>query len=783
VPRAYHIKVAVADSKRVWLSSGNWQSSNQAPFDFEEPDALPPFPLTRYNRDYHVVVRNAALAKCYEKFIEYDATLGGDFAGPSLESVPWLLLPEQELAEDFAPIKRFQPKVFKEKIRVTPLLTPDNFPGVVNKLLRSAKRRVWLQNQYIQPNDDGDNFPEFDRMLATLGKLGKKNDFDLRLCLRATDEPYRDRILAAGVSASSIRRQGNCHAKLIVIDDDIVVVGSQNLSNLGFVANRDASLAFEHAGIVSYFADVFDADWERAAPIADDDSFAVRLVEEKDEVPAGFVKVPWHAVYDTNPPSVGATAAETAPAATVSGAMSDTTAAVLDLPLFGVDPDTGKRRVESSATLAGALKQGPPIEPVRIKLGDMFNTPSFGFSGDDDQDLSEAGWGVLWGSAVTPEIKATLEPLLEHRRKECDNDDRFHEFDYVPGEEVGAFLKRNHAELGSIKPDCVPYYVLLVGGPEDIPFSFQTLFDVEYRVGRLDLPSLEAYAKYASSLVASESGQPKTRARVLHAFGAEHQGDAPTKLSAEVLVRATPSWLDRFKKKAAFGLSAMTDVGDAATKARLLEILRGGTGRPELLFTAGHGLACSAGSKRQPGEQGALVTADWDGFGGIDDTCRFAAQDLPADADVHGMVAFLFACYGVGTPATDSFPTRANQVLAPKPFCSALPKALLSHARGASLGVFGHIDRALTWSLQPPKAPVATTPFERAMIHVLRGARLGTALDDLNQRGATLASTVAAALKPGAAPLDDVTLVSDWTQQRDAAAFVLLGDPAARLKR
>jgi hypothetical protein len=328
----------------------------------------------------------------------------------------------------------------------------------------------------------------------------------------------------------------------------------------------------------------------------------------------------------------------------------------------------------------------------------------------------------------------------------------------------------------------VPYYILLVGTPEQIPFSFQSILDVEYRVGRLDLPDAAAYGRYAQAVVDVETKKAPARSRVLHAFGPAHAGDAPTALSVQVLVQAAAKWLSAFAKLTTkHGLSVATDDGDKATKARLLQILV--ETRPEVLFTAGHGMAIGSGRPRQLAEQGALVTANWDGLSAIDDESRFAAADVPADADVHGMVVFLFACFGAGTPATDNFPTRTGQVLAPKPFVSALPQTLLAHAKGAALGVFGHVDRTLTWSLQPPTAPVATDPFARAAIHVLAGDRLGAALDDLNQRGATLAATVAGGLAPGAPPIADADLVRAWTQQRDAAAFLLLGDPAARLPR
>jgi hypothetical protein len=789
VPNAYHIKVASADGRRLWLSSGNWQSSNLAPWDYQHPvHGEPPLSLGRYNRDYHVVVENEQLAETYAAFIEYDATLGGDYAAAEPDAEPFLLVPDEtDEVPGFAAKKRFKPLELDEQIEITPLLTPDNFPTVVNDVLSKAKHRVWVQNQYIQPKPDGDNFPEFDRLMELLGELASK--VDLRLCLRGIADEDRDRLLAAGVQPSQLRRQSNCHAKLIVVDDDIVIVGSQNLSNVGFVANRDASLKFENAKVTRYFADIFEEDWNRASPIADGDSFGIRVATD-DAVPAGYTRVPWSDVFDTRPPSPPpfTGVATTTPPTPTHAALPPSPSAATgtdEIPLFGVDVN-GKRGTEKLGATAAAVRAGHGgVDDERKRLGVMAATPSFGVTpGASVEDLSEVGWGVVWAPGTPQAVKDALKPLLDRRSAEVANPLLFHEFQYVAGETPRQFLQRNGANFGSVVPQSVPYYLLLVGPPDQIPFTFQSLIDVEYRVGRLDLPTPEAFATYAKSVVAVETRAAAARDRVLHTFGPAHAGDAPTALSVDVLVRAATKWLDEYPKpKQEFNLSAMVDAAEAATKARLVEILRGIHGRPELLFTAGHGMMVASGSVRQPGEQGALVTADWDGFGGVDEMSRFAAADLPADADVCGLVAFLFACYGAGTPATDSFPTKAGQPLAPKAFVSALPQALLAHPKGGALGVFGHVDRTLTWSLQPPQSPVATDPFARAAIYVLRGSRLGAALDDLNQRGATLGADVACALAPGAPPISDLELVRTWTQQRDATAFLLLGDPAARLPR
>ena len=61
---AYHIKVAVRDGNAFWLSSGNWQSSNQPnvhPFG-DNRGKLPAGFQKKYNRDYHAIIDNDKLA-------------------------------------------------------------------------------------------------------------------------------------------------------------------------------------------------------------------------------------------------------------------------------------------------------------------------------------------------------------------------------------------------------------------------------------------------------------------------------------------------------------------------------------------------------------------------------------------------------------------------------------------------------------------------------------------------------------------------------------------------
>ena len=148
-------------------------------------------------------------------------------------------------------------------------------------------------------------------------------------------------------------------------------------------------------------------------------------------------------------------------------------------------------------------------------------------------------------------------------------------------------------------------------------------------------------------------------------FATEHDFDKATQLFTRNVAKpmsigegSNPIPIGKRQK---FGLKTM--FGEAATKAGLNDLLSGRTeiGSPSLLFSGSHGMEFTPEDPRQAANQGAIVCNDWKGYGAIQADHWFGANDIPADAKLHGMMHVFFACYGGGTPETDNFDRMNDQ--------------------------------------------------------------------------------------------------------------------------
>jgi phosphatidylserine/phosphatidylglycerophosphate/cardiolipin synthase-like enzyme len=274
-PTSYHIKVAVADHSRVWLSSGNWNNSNQPDIDPVANPADADAARDR-DRDWHVVIDQPRLAAVFEAFLGNDFTVAASHnqvtpAAAQQRSAQAALAPAMILAQPRTPpFAQFRPPLtVAGSIRIIPLLTPDkgSYARHIKALIDSAETSLYLQFQYIElPKAASAATAAFAALVdAVIGR--QQAGVDVRIIMSEYETAgYLEQLQAAGLDVvNGVRIQDNVHNKGIVVDARTVVVSSQNWSGDGTLYNRDAGVVIHSPRLAGYFQQIFLHDWDHLA--------------------------------------------------------------------------------------------------------------------------------------------------------------------------------------------------------------------------------------------------------------------------------------------------------------------------------------------------------------------------------------------------------------------------------------------------------------------------------------------------------------------------------------
>ena len=518
-----------------------------------------------------------------------------------------------------------------------------------------------------------------------------------------------------------------------------------------------------------------------------------------------------HAIWQAALASMGGTSAATpfAPAARVAAAAgtpaptpvaapavrvtSTTSLTDADKPIpFGIDAETGKPLPLIQPRDLDHIDKDPNL--LRIRAGNA-GAAHLSITAEANADLlSSAGWGIVFAAgmdqAARDAIKDALAPLINKRKNEAGP--LFHLFEgasgYKDGQSADQWLvAQGSSDFNVVDPtQGVPYYLLLVGSPDQIPFDFQYELDIFFAVGRLYFENPAEYAKYAANIVAFENGAA-TQAKSIAIFNTRNEGDVATAMLHDQV--AVPMALGRGDVKpvgASMGYSLTPCLADNATKKGLLDLLTNGVNgaAPALLFTGSHGVSFPLKDPNQRFKQGALLTQDWAG-GPLAAGAFLVADEIPAKARLNGTIHFLFACYGAGCPKFDTYtygPDNKPVQVAGQDLVARLPQKMLLAGAQA---VIGHIDRAWAYSFQNSVGTTMPQSFRDPLTRILQGRRVGDAIDIFDQRWTALGNDLSTAMLkrmavPGAGL--DALVENRWVARDDARNYIVLGDPAVRLR-
>jgi phosphatidylserine/phosphatidylglycerophosphate/cardiolipin synthase-like enzyme len=133
-----------------------------------------------------------------------------------------------------------------------------HFPQKVTVLIDNAKKSIKtvVYDWRWYPNDPGNAVQLFNQSVLRAVRRGVKVEAVVN------NENILSVLNDNGVVAKKILTPGLVHAKLMIIDDTIVVIGSHNYTHNAFVLNQEISVALTECDDVSGFNLFFQSLWQ-----------------------------------------------------------------------------------------------------------------------------------------------------------------------------------------------------------------------------------------------------------------------------------------------------------------------------------------------------------------------------------------------------------------------------------------------------------------------------------------------------------------------------------------
>lgn len=334
-------------------------------------------------------------------------------------------------------------------------------------------------------------------------------------------------------------------------------------------------------------------------------------------------------------------------------------------------------------------------------------------------------------------------------------------------------------------PKELPLYLLIVGGPDEVPWLVQQMLNPVRHVGRLDLDDA-GMERYVDALL-DDWGGSKARYGSPVLWAVDHGGDDITTLMRTAVAAPLHQAMD--------GDDEMTPVyvdGSVTAATREALVARLGENQPAVVVTSSHGLTGPLDDV--PAMRATLGNPVDQGFQGLD------PHELLASWEPDGAIWFSQACCSAGADSPSAYDGLFAQtdglldqtlrgVAEAGPMTSPLPRALLS-AEKPLRAFIGHVEPTFDWTLSfPPNRQRLTADLIQCLYtHLTLGQPVGLALNPYFRPIGSLLTGYLAALKKyrvtlgGEATKHLDMLVYSRVTAHDRASTVILGDPTVAVR-
>lgn len=433
-----------------------------------------------------------------------------------------------------------------------------------------------------------------------------------------------------------------------------------------------------------------------------------------------------------------------------------------------------------------------------VRAGEVGPLPaSLWDEGGDPNDLTLQRWGVFAPEGPRGErLLQIVQPLIAARREQQGDDVQIYRVPSRLSASQAVAWKKTVFRPQTRLDAKLPRYQLLLGDLHELPLCVQQIQGADGFVGRLAFSRDEDYAAYVHKVLAWERA-PSRYPQGRGVFHTVHDQTAATQLGHHALMKPALTLARAEMELGQINADDMVEAGDpeGPSPDAFLEAAR--VERPAVLFSLSHGEGPPRSGFRSAEQQRRLQGAMSFGQQG-----RIRGEDLAGRSFVPGGAWFMCACFGAGSPAESSyhhlleelaslgqFQGRPQAVLAgipqERPFVAAIPQQVLANPEGP-LAFFGHMDLAWSYSFRDLDSGPTNRPgkFVGVLQSLLKRDRFGVSFRALyrylDQTNTELTTRLSEAKRAHKEP-DAVALAHLWMLRQDLEAYVLLGDPAARL--
>lgn len=264
-----HQKFAVIDEKALLIGSANWAAS-------AIPEVNLPGRFKKGNREWLAHIEDEDVAEWFANLFQADweiPELESPQGAVELEESPILEGIETRFAAVTIPEEIFDIESFdgdNSDIKITPILSPENYFKTVCDLIRNAQTSIDIEQQYIVAGGS--------KTQALIEELAaRKNEVEIRIIISPAFKKNWDKSIETLEAADlldctraiNLDSFTHLHNKGVLVDGKFTIVTSTNMSENSITQAREAGLLIESAEIGGYYKKVIDVDWSSGIDPAD----------------------------------------------------------------------------------------------------------------------------------------------------------------------------------------------------------------------------------------------------------------------------------------------------------------------------------------------------------------------------------------------------------------------------------------------------------------------------------------------------------------------------------